>query len=100
MAVLAILAVACWAGSAIGPDLQRRWTACRQEADWHAQIAARLQATLMLRAKTAASTGMPMRDSRAMQRRLGYHAAVGRRYRRALYIPWEFYRLGDTISPK
>ena len=100
MVVLAILAVACWAGSAIGPDLVRRWTACRQEAAWHAKIAARLQATLTLRAKTAASTGLPVRDSRAMERRLRRHAALGRQYRRALYIPWEFYRLGDTISPK
>ena len=100
MVVLAMLAVACWAGSAIGPDLLRRWTACRQEAAWHARIAARLQATLTLRAKTAASTGMPVRDSRAMERRLRYHAALSCQYRRALYIPWEFYRLGDTISPK
>jgi hypothetical protein len=100
MVVLAILAVASWAGSAIGPDLGRRWTNCRQEAAWHAKIAARLQANLTLRAKTAASTGMPVRDSRAMERRLRYHTALRDQYRRALFIPWEFYRLGDTVSPK
>ena len=99
MAALALIAIACWAGTAIGPDLGRRWMACRQEAAWHARIAARLQTTLTLRAKTAAGTGMPVRDSRAMERRLRYHTTMSRKYRRALYIPWEFYRLGDTVSP-
>ncbi len=90
MAAFAILAV----------DVARRWRACQDEAAWHARIATRLQGTLRLRAKTAASTGMPVRDSRPMERRLRYHTALRRQYRRALFIPWEFYRLGDTVSPK
>jgi hypothetical protein len=100
MVVLALLAVAFWAGSAIGPDLVRRWTACREEAALHARVAARLKAILTLRAKTATSTGMPVRVSKAIEQRLGYHTTMSHKYRRALYIPWEFYRLGDTIAPK
>ena len=100
MVALVFVAIALWAATATGPDLVRRWTACRQEAAWHAKIAAGMRATKTLRAKTAASTGMPIRPfSRGWKRKLDYHTTMGRKYHRALYIPWEFYDLGDHISP-
>jgi hypothetical protein len=100
MVAFAFLAVALWAGIAIGPDLGRRWAACRREAARHAMIATRLENALTWRAKAAASTGVPARDPRMVRRRLAYHATLARRYGRALFIPWEFYRLGDTLAPE
>jgi hypothetical protein len=85
MTCLIILAILLWAGRDVGPDVARRWVACRRQAARHAREATRLS-------PSAAQSGW-FRD------RVADHNCMAWRYRRALWLPWEFYSLGESIPP-
>src|SRR5262245_19360948 len=85
MVVLVVVAILLWAGREVAPDLIRRWDACRRRAAWHST-----QVTLM-----------PPRMARSGwgKHQVAYHKRMRQLYRRALFIPWQFYSLGGSLPP-
>lgn len=77
MIYIVFFAILLWGGREIGPDLYRRWDTCRWKATYHAKM-------------TAFS---PDRQT------VAYHKKLSAKYRHALYVPWEFWSLGDYAVP-
>jgi hypothetical protein len=101
MVAVVFLAILCWAGPVVVPDIQRRWDRCQQAAAQHAREATRLKANLaglkvqMSRRPPNAQRKWEETLTRVWEREVDYHTRMSQNYVRALYIPWEFYRLGD-----
>jgi hypothetical protein len=96
MVVIAIVAILLAATFEVGPDLKRRWVACRRVADvcaaeakwWSAQ-----KAGPELPDESRQNMAAYIQRSEEEFRRKSW------KYRRALFIPWEFYSLGSALPP-
>jgi hypothetical protein len=103
MVVVVIVAVLSWAAPVVVPDVASRWRACRNAADRHAAEAARW--TGLAAARRAQYAGLTnMEDVRNGEKRAqGMESMADRyqrlswKYRRALFIPWDFYVYGDRL---
>ena len=76
----------------LGPDLARRWTICRDKATQCAALA-RNESTLVAWFRALGRT----QDADWAQHNVEYYRNEERRYRRALFIPWQFYTIGANI---
>jgi hypothetical protein len=94
MVALIFLAILLWALPVVGPDLVRRRVACRREAVRHAREAGWWTAAIPAM-KAFKSPG----SSAWARRRAAYHSRMSARYRRALYLPWEWYTLDGQSTP-
>lgn len=74
MVYIIFFAILLWGGREIVPELYRRWSLCRRMAAYHAN-----QAALYPPVGRAAAHQMEL----------------SAKYRHALYVPWEFWSLGD-----
>src|SRR5262245_13472074 len=95
MVVLTFLAIFLWAGREIVPVWVQRWYACRQVARAQEDFAITMQTNLTAYRLMKNKTECQMRQLHLTEQALSNAKKKAQAYRRALYIPWEFYRLGD-----
>jgi hypothetical protein len=95
MVVIAILAILLVATIEVGPEVKRRWVGCRRKADAYA-------AEARWWSVQTAGPNLPPESRRTMaayiQRSKQEFLSKSWKYRRALFIPWEFYSLGSTLE--
>jgi hypothetical protein len=97
MVAMIFLAILLWAGPVLVPEAARRWAACRDAAARHTTAAAWMTRNL---ASIRSKTVDPDRKARMIalwESGLDYQTRLSQEYRRALYLPWRFYRLGGEL---
>jgi hypothetical protein len=88
--VAIVIVLFLWPGPILAPEAVRRWRNCNNRAR-SCEYLARLQLEY---AASHAARLKPGELAEYRQRAEGY-AKIGRRYRRSLLLPWEFWSLGD-----
>lgn len=90
MVSVVFLAIFLWAGPIVVPDVVRRWKNCeRRYTIYQAEALSYSRFAASYAAKGEAEAAASCRwsaDDRAMK---------SWKYRRALFVPWEFWSLGD-----
>src|SRR3954447_24119356 len=90
MVAVAFLAIALGAGRVVVPEFARRWARCQD----HARVLQADAARYSARAARLTAGANPKRAP-VFQRKADVAAREARQYRRALYLPWECWALGD-----
>jgi hypothetical protein len=90
MVAVVFLAIALWAGPVVLPEFALRWARCHDRARV-------LQSDAVAWSWRAArlTAGANHRRAAIFQRKADLAAREARKYRRALYLPWECWALGD-----
>ena len=94
--VVALAAILMCAAVEVAPDVARRWRRCNRMAD-HYAAETRWWAAQKPRA------GLPAEawnvEQLYIMRSIKYFEEKSWMYRRAMFLPWEFYSLGATLYP-
>ena len=90
MVSVVFFALFFWAGPVVVPETMRRWKVCQAKAAAYQRLA---QTETVRAAKFAARYGQA--EAAPGRRRAELYAEKSQRHRRALFIPWEFWSLGD-----
>jgi hypothetical protein len=92
MVAVVFFAIALWAGRILVPEMVVRWKNCQRSALFYQRLSG-LYATqaAMFRSKNLDRVA----ESKA---RAASYEKKSQKFRRALYIPWECWALGDTAE--
>ena len=88
MVVVIIAAILSWGMPALVSELKRRYANCQQRAADHARDATTF-------ATWAKRLPQPSEQYNTVKRRADGHANKAREYRRARFLPWNLWSLGD-----
>ena len=88
MVVIIIAAILSWGMPALVSELRRRYENCQQRAAEHALLATSF-------ATWAKRLPQPSKQYASVKQRADSHANKAREYRRARFLPWDLWSLGD-----
>jgi hypothetical protein len=92
--VVAIAAILMCAAVEVAPDVAQRWRRCNRMAD---EYAAKTKWWAAQKPRAGLSAEVWNQEHSYIIRSIKYFEEKSWMYRRALFLPWEFYSLGATF---